>query len=298
MSKLYFGYDADGAGQTAIMRGMDILKNMGIDMRVLQIDGAKDPDEFVIKYGPEKFIKYMDNAISIVEYKVKNLRKNLNIENTSDKIKFLNEIAKILSEVDNTMEREIYIDKISKTYDISKNSIEAEINKKLYKSKVNEKVLERTTVKINTKVEQKVDNATQRREKMLIYLLINNFNETYERIKNVVSLDCIKVDMNKKVLNTIFEKINENADIENVIDWFQDEETVNYISGIMAEDFEINDIKKAIEDIEKVYRKEKKIIRRNEIISLLDNRGNLDSEQITKLEEELNKIIIEIASIN
>ncbi len=298
MSKLYFGYDADGAGQTAIMRGMDILKNMGIDMRVLQIDGAKDPDEFVIKYGPEKFIKYMDNAISIVEYKVKNLRKNLNIENTSDKIKFLNEIAKILSEVDNTMEREIYIDKISKTYDISKNSIEAEINKKLYKSKVNEKVLERTTVKINTKVEQKVDNATQRREKMLIYLLINNFNETYERIKNVVSLDCIKVDMNKKVLNTIFEKINENADIENVIDWFQDEETVNYISGIMAEDFEINNIKKAIEDIEKVYRKEKKIIRRNEIISLLDNRGNLDSEQITKLEEELNKIIIEIASIN
>lgn len=280
------------------MRGMDILKNMGIDMRVLQIDGAKDPDEFVIKYGPEKFVKYMDNAISIVEYKVKNLRKNLNIENTSDKIKFLNEIAKILSEVDNTMEREIYIDKISKTYNISKNSIEAEINKKLYKSKVNEKVLERTTVKINTKVEQKVDSATQKREKMLIYLLINNFNETYERIKNVVSLDCIKVDINKRVINTIFEKINENADIENVIDWFQDEETVNYISGIMAEDFEINDIKKAIEDIEKVYRKEKKIIRRNEIISLLDNRGNLDSEQITKLEEELNKIIIEIASIN
>ncbi len=293
MSKLYFGYDADGAGQTAIMRGMDILKNMGIDMRVLQIDGAKDPDEFVIKYGPEKFVKYMDNAISIVEYKVKNLRKNLNIENTSDKIKFLNEIAKILSEVDNTMEREIYIDKIAKTYDISKNSIEAEINKKFYKSKVNEKMLEKTNVKVTTKIEQKVDNATQKREKMLIYLLINNFDETYERIKNVVSLDCIKVDMNKRILNTIFEKINENADIENVIDWFQDEETVNYISGIIAEDFEINDIKKAIEDIEKVYRKEKKIIRRNEIISLLDNRGNLDSEQIKKLEEELNKIIID-----
>ncbi len=297
MSKLYFGYDADGAGQAAIMRGAEILKNMGIDIRVLQIEGAKDPDEYVIKYGPEKLKKCMDNAISIVEYKVKNLKRNLNIENTSDKIKFLNEIAKILSEVDNTMERDIYIDKITKTYDISKNSLEAEINKKLYKSKVSEKVLEKTNIKINAKAEQKVDKITQKRERMLIYLLINNFDETYEKIKNAISLDCIKIDRNKQILNTIFEKIDQNADIENVIDWFSDEETVNYISGILAEDFEINDVQKAIEDIEKVYLKEKKIARRNEIINMLDNKNNLSSAQIAELEEELNKMIIEIASI-
>ena len=170
--QVILGYDADGAGQTAIMRGMDILKNMGIDMRVLQISGAKDPDEYVIKYGPDRFRKCMDNSISIVEYKVKNLKKDLNLDNTSDKIKFLNEIAKVLSEVDNTMEREIYIDKISKEYDISKNSIDAEINKRLYRGKTSQKVLEKSTITAIPQKEEKVDVATQRREKMLIYYLL------------------------------------------------------------------------------------------------------------------------------
>lgn len=73
--QVILGYDADGAGQAAIVRGMDILQNMGCDIRVLQISGAKDPDEFVIKYGPDRFRKCMDDAISVVEYKVKNLKK-------------------------------------------------------------------------------------------------------------------------------------------------------------------------------------------------------------------------------
>ena len=89
----------------------------------------------------------------------KNLVKNLNIENTSDKIKFLNETAKILSEVQNTMEREIYIDKISKTYNISKMAIEAEINKKIYNGKVSEKVLEKRSVTVVPKDNEKVDEA-------------------------------------------------------------------------------------------------------------------------------------------
>ncbi len=75
----------------------------------------------------------MDNAISLVEFKVKNLKKDINLENTSDKIKFLNEIAKILvSKVDNTMEREIYIEKIASGYNISKEAIYAEVNKLIY----------------------------------------------------------------------------------------------------------------------------------------------------------------------
>ncbi len=295
--QVILGYDADGAGQTAIMRGMDILKNMGIDMRVLQISGAKDPDEFVIKYGPDKFRKCMDNAISIVEYKVKNLRKNLNIENTSDKIKFLNEIAKILSEVDNTMEREIYIDKIAKTYNISKNSIEAEINKKLYKGKTSERVLEKPTVTVVQKSEEKVDMATQRRERMLIYLLVNYYDICYEKIKGAIDVSCIKIEKNKLILNTIFEKLEQNANIENIVDWFDDQEIVNYISGILADDFEIVDVNKAIEDIEKVYLKERKIKRRNEIIQKLGNKENLDSDEADKLGAELNNIIIELARI-
>ena len=117
--EVILGYDADGAGQNAILRGMGILQSMGVDLRVLQISGAKDPDEFVVKYGPDRFRKCMDDAISVVEYKVKTLKQTLNIENVNDRIKFLNEIAKTLADIDNTIEREVYIDKIAQTYKIS-----------------------------------------------------------------------------------------------------------------------------------------------------------------------------------
>ena len=293
--QVILGYDADGAGQTAIMRGMEILKNMGVDIRVLQISGAKDPDEFVVKYGPDKFRKCMDNAISVVEYKIKNLKKNLNLENTSDKIKFLNELAKTLSEVDNTMEREVYVDNIARTYGISKEAIYAEINKKLYKNTANEKILEKPTVTITQKPEEKIDEATLKREKMLIYLLINYTEESFEGIRQAVDLECIKSERNKNIIMTLISKISENANIENVVEWFNDEDTVNYLSGILLTDFEIIDENKAIEDIEKIYLKERKVKRRNQIIKLLEDKTNLTNDEAAKLEKELNSIIIDLA---
>ena len=293
--QVILGYDADGAGQTAIMRGMEILKNMGVDIRVLQISGAKDPDEFVVKYGPDKFRKCMDNAISVVEYKIKNLKKNLNLENTSDKIKFLNELAKTLSEVDNTMEREVYVDNIARTYGISKEAIYAEINKRLYKNTANEKILEKPTVTITPKPEEKIDEATLKREKMLIYLLINYTEESFERIRQAVDLECIKSERNKNIIMTLISKISENANIENAVEWFNDEDTVNYLSGILLTDFEIADENKAIEDIEKIYLKERKVKRRNQIIKLLEDKANLTNDEAAKLEKELNSIIIDLA---
>ena len=126
------GYDADGAGQAATIRGLEILQNLGCDVRILQIEGAKDPDEFIVKYGPERLKKYMDNAISLVEFKIKNLKKDLNLDVANDKIKFLTEIAKELAKVNNSIEKEVYIDKIALDYKISKEAIYAEINKILY----------------------------------------------------------------------------------------------------------------------------------------------------------------------
>ena len=94
-SKIIIGYDADSAGQGTTMRGLEILQNIGYDIRILQIEGAKDPDEFVTKYGSEKFGVYLKNAISLVEFKVKNLKQNLDLNQANDKIKFLNEVSNI-----------------------------------------------------------------------------------------------------------------------------------------------------------------------------------------------------------
>ena len=294
--QVILGYDADGAGQAAIVRGMDILQSMGCDIRVLQISGAKDPDEFVIKYGPDRFRKCMDDAISVVEYKVKNLKKDLNLENVSDKIKFLNAIAKILSEVDNSMEREVYVDKIANTYNISKEAIYSEINKKLYSAKgASAKILEAKPNIVRPKQEEKVDEQTSRREQMVIYLLINYPKESLDRIKQIVSIESIKSEKNKNIIQTLYNKLSPDESSDNVLNWFEDNDIINYISGILAYDFEINDVEKGIEDIEKIYKKENLIVRRNEIINRL-NDSSISKEEATNLGKELN-IIINLAKI-
>lgn len=295
--QVILGYDSDGAGQAAIVRGMEILKNMGCDIRVLQISGAKDPDEFVIKYGPDRFKKCMDDAISVVEYKVKNLKKELNLENVSDKIKFLNALAKILSEVDNSMEREVYVEKIAKAYGISKEAIYAEINKKLYSNNgANSKILEARPNIIRPKQEEKIDEFSARREQMLIYLLINYPKESFERIKNVVSLESIKSEKNKNIISTLYQKLSTNESVEKILNWFEDAEIVNYITGILAYDFELTDINKGIEDIENVYKKNELVKRRDEIINKLNDK-TISKEEAIELGKELNTIIIDLAKI-
>ena len=200
--KVIIGYDADGAGQAATLRGLEILQNLGCDIRILQIEGAKDPDEFVVKYGPERFQMYVDKAISLVEFKVKMLKKSLDLDNVNDKIKFLNEVAKIVAKVENSMEREVYVDKISLEYKVSKDAIYAEINKLLYANSRTEQKLEKKVVPVKSvsiqQDEQPVDVKTKRLESLVIYLLINYPDKSFERLKKLIDNNVIKIERNNR----------------------------------------------------------------------------------------------------
>ena len=298
--QVIIGYDADGAGQAATLRGLEILQNMGCDMRILQIYGAKDPDEFVNKYGPERFLKCVDNAISLVEFKVKILKQNLDIENTNDKIKFLNQIAKILSSVDNNIEKEIYIDKISLDYGISKEAIYAEVNKLMYSKNKEAKILERPINKPMAKIKEKnekIDEATIKREKMLIYILVSYPDESFSKLKDIVSNNLIKVETHKHILKKLYEEYEKGNINNDILDYFDDTEIINYLSGIMAYDFEIKDINKCIDDLISIYTKEILINRRNEIVKNLENTQSMSSGDVQALERELNDIIIKLAKI-
>lgn len=296
--QVIIGYDADGAGQAATLRGLEILQNMGCDIRVLQIYGAKDPDEFVIKYGPERFQKCVDSAISLVEFKIKILKQNLNLENINDKIKFLNEVAKILSKVDNNMEKELYIEKISKEYGISKEAIYGEVNKLAYNNVRTNKVLERAPIKnfIKNENNQKVDEAIIKREKMVIYILINYPDVSFNAIKDIITVDNIKNDINKTIIQKIYEQYSK-GNITNVINLFEDQDVVNYLSGIMADDFGIQDINKCIEDLINIYNKERLIDTRNSIIKKLEDTSNMTQEEIKTLERNLNDVILKLAKV-
>ena len=294
------GYDADGAGQAATMRGLEILQNLGCDVRILQIEGAKDPDEYILKYGPERLLKCVDNAISLVEFKIKNLKKDLNLDVANDKIKFLTEIAKELSRVNNSIEKEVYIDKIALDYKISKEAIYAEINKILYAKENSNKILEKKNSAVKPKIvnedEERISSSIIRRENLIIYLLINYPEEAYKTIKDNISLEDIKSERNKKIIEKLYEELEKgNNNVTTILDVFKEDEIVNHLSGIMATDFEITEVKKCIEDVILSYEKDKLIAKRNNIIKQLENTNELTKDEVASLEKELSGLIIKLA---
>ena len=298
--KVIISYDSDSAGQAATLRGLEILNNLGCDIRILQMEGAKDPDEYVIKYGNGRFNDLIENAISLVEFKIKVLKKGLNIENTNDKIKFMNEIAKILGGVDNKIEQEIYIDKISSDYNISKEAIYAQINKNEYSNNKGSKILESSNIRkpIIKKQETKVNSELEKRENIIISLLIDGGEEVYNKIKDIINPNDFKSEANQKIMRRLYEEFEKgNSNINSLVDMFaDDEQVVNALTGIMADDYEIEDNKKALEDVINNYQKEKLMARRNEIIQSLNN-ANLDKEKANELEKELHTLIIKLAQI-
>lgn len=293
--RVTIGYDSDGAGQAATLRGLEILQNIGCDVRILQISGAKDPDEYVIKYGPERFLKCVEQAISLVEFKVKMLKQSLNLDNINDKIKFLNQVAKILSNVTNSIERELYVEKIANEYNVSKEAIYGEVNKLIYAKNTGEKTLEKPIVKKEIKKEkQEIDSSTTKRENLIIYLLINYPQESYKKIKSVISEDDMKLEENQKILKKMYEEIEKGNINIDILNYFEEQNIIDHISGIMSYDFEISDLNKCIEDVVNTYEKDKLINRRQEILDIIKNGQGFSEEKLNNLEDELSNIVIKL----
>ena len=295
--QIILSFDSDDAGIKAKLRAIDILQNMGCDLRVIQLEGAKDPDEYIVKYGNMRFQNAVDKAFSVVEFKVKILKKELNLENTNDKIKFLNEIAKLISKVDNTIEREVYIEKIAKEYDISKEAIYAEVNKLTYKNDKSEKILEKAKPVItHKKVETKeVSESIRRRENTIISILLTGDLSIFEIIKQNIKPKDFQDEINQEIAKKLYEEFEKgNSNINSIIDTL-DQEHQNQITMIMAEDYEIEDLEKAIDDIIQAYKRDKLNNRKLEILELLEKTSNIEEKK--ELEKELSNIIITLARI-
>lgn len=294
--KVILGFDSDGAGQTAIVRSLEILQNMGCDMRVLQMEGAKDPDEYILKFGVVRFQNLMQNAISLFEFKVKNLKQGLNLENSNDKIKFLNEIAKLLAKIDNTMEKEVYMEKIAKTYDISKEAIYAQVNKLTYANSKGGQILEKSkpTPRLKRKEEKTVPENIKKRENTILSILINK-PESYQLISSKIKPEDFKYELNRVIANKLYEELEKgNSNINGILDAFE-EDARNHATMIMAYDLEIDNLEKAINDILNLYEREKLDNRKLEIIEELEQDLGEDSKK--SLEKELSSIIIKLAKI-
>ena len=295
--QIILSFDADEAGLNAKIRAIDILQNMGCDLRVLQIEGAKDPDEYIVKFGNARFQNLVEKAISVLEFKVKLLRNEYDIENVNDKIKFLNGIANLIAKIDNTMEREIYIERIADEYQISKEAIFAEVNKLLYKDNQSDKILNKNkNVVVHTKPQiQNISPNTRRRENMILSILLTGDLNLYEIIKQNINSDDFKDELNKQIAKKLYEEFEKgNSNINGILDELNEEEQ-GHITEIMADDYGIEDMEKAIDDVIHAYQRDKLNDRKLEILSLLEE--NPDPSTKKELEKELNELIIKLVKI-
>lgn len=112
----------------------------------------------------------------------------------------MNEIAKILGGVDNKIEQEIYIDKISSDYNISKEAIYAQINKNEYSNNKGAKILESSSIRKPTikRQEKEINPELEKRENIIISLLIDGGEEVYNKIKGIINPNDFKSEANQK----------------------------------------------------------------------------------------------------
>ena len=247
--------------------------------------------------GNARFKNVVDRAISVLEFKIKILKNKLNLDNINDKIKFLNEIAKLLSNIDNTMEREIYIEKISDTYQISKEAIYAEVNKLSYAKNQSEKILDKKkTVVVHRKQElSQVSQTLRKRENMILSILLTGNMDLYQVIKINVNCDEFKDELNKKIAKKLYEEFEKgNSNINAILDKMDDEEQ-SHITEIMADDYGIDDMEKAIDDIIQSYQRDKLNDRKMQILTLLDEQ--LEGNEKKNLESELIGIVNQLAKM-
>lgn len=116
-------YDMDEAGTKAALRAIDIISEAGGRSRVIRIKGAKDPDEFITKYGVAGFKKAIELAVPSTEFRLSLIKGKYDLNDTDGKIRFVEEAAQILSTLDNPVEVEAYIKKTASDTGISEQSV-------------------------------------------------------------------------------------------------------------------------------------------------------------------------------
>ena len=107
--QVIISYDSDEAGQAATRKAVRMLSEVGLDVRILRMEGAKDPDEYIKKYGADNFRRLLDASRTGFEFKIETTLQKYNLAISSDKIKASAELCEYISEVWSEVERDVYI---------------------------------------------------------------------------------------------------------------------------------------------------------------------------------------------
>lgn len=295
--KIIISYDADFAGQTATLRGLEILRNEGFDVRVIKVPKGKDPDEFIRSNGKEAFLKLIEEAMPLINYRIKRAGDGVEFNNPEMLISYAKNIASILAEL-NPVEKDIYIKQISEETGIKEQALFD-----LLRGEIQKNVNSSSEMYIQDEFGQKLylEPAYIKAERNLLKMMLLR-EEAYEYINEFFTEEDFILKSHKKIFNLITECINKTDiekykyieikcdDIESSKEWIKIQEIILECEDENYKKLIIDYIK----EIKKFKLEETKKIVMNKI-KKYEAEGNL--EESLKLAGELVKIQHEIGRL-
>lgn len=177
--KVYICYDGDSAGQNATLRGLDILKENGLDVMVVQLPDKYDPDDVIKAYGKEGYQKLLDESLPLVEFKLKYLKTRYDLSNVDGRVKYLNDAIEVLADLSSSVERELYTPMVCDIAQTNIDFIRRAIDKKLAGKSVSEEIKNRfvsakkTEIKDDDYDAENVNTVVVKAEKYILCSLLH-----------------------------------------------------------------------------------------------------------------------------
>lgn len=221
--KVIISYDSDKAGQNAAARAFGILAEAGIEAKILKVTGAKDPDEFIKKFGPERFKLLLSESRSRFDFVLDNTLSKYDISSLDGKVKAAAELCDFISGIPSRVEQDVYISRVAEKLEIPADSLKSDVkrqkSKKLKQSQneFNKKIISKTEGfgdKVNPDFVKNIRAANA--EETIIGILLC-YPENIPILLNSdfsISDDCFFTEFNKKVYKKIISVYSEKKQFD------------------------------------------------------------------------------------
>lgn len=219
--EVILSYDSDGAGVTAALRAISILKEAGMTGRVLNLEPYKDPDEFIKNCGQEAFQKRLDGAENTFFFEIRMLQKDYNMQDPESKTKFYREIARKLCGFSEEVERENYIQAVAQRYQISVENL-----RRLVLSYVMQTGYAQPVERPKSGIRKK-NTAEEgvRRSQRLLLTWLTDMPSLYPKIKKFITPEDFTEELYRRVAEKLFDQLEQKTmDPAGIIGMFEEEE--------------------------------------------------------------------------
>ncbi|MGN0622060.1 MAG: DNA primase [Porcipelethomonas sp.] len=280
--EVIIAYDSDNAGQNATRRAINLLGEAGISTRIIKMEGAKDPDEYIKKFGSQRFKMLLDNSDGAINFELEKCREGLDTDTETGKVEFLKRTVKVLSMIQNRLERDVYISKIARETEVSIDVLRAQTDGEIRKRRNSEKKNEWTAIKAKPYYSDplvpeasKAMKEVKAEEGILAYLF--RCPDKIETVMSRMTDDCFITDFYRRVYKTLCEKIQncDSLSLSLFSDEFNDAE-MGRIAGIEAKNKEIliteqnlNDYIKILQDYKTDPIKNKDSFSDNDLLNIV-----------------------------